>query len=422
MSELRLYPYQSAGVSFIKRRTKSLIADPPGLGKTAQAICGTSDFEKIMVICPASLKRNWVDEFEIWRSDISAQAMFGRKSFRWPQSGEALIFNYDILPRHGLEMADGEGVALIIDEVHACKNPDSIRSMCVMDLVDCVIPHGKLVTLTGTPLLNRPSELGAILMVTRMMEETWGSMTTFMRHFICIDGRWHIEKSLYPTISKIMLRREREDVLPQLPPKRWQTIMVDPKFSASQLKLLGEANSKLDLYLDVQGAIRTGTCPLMFELATVRRLLAERKIPFAMDIADSFDGVPLVAFSDHKLPVERLGGRKHWAYSNGSVANGERVRRIKAFQGGDIDGLGLTIMAHKEGLNLERASNMLIVDPNWVAAYNTQAEDRIYRMTQKNACSYIYLVVDHPLDRRMFELCHDKDELFASAIQDKDFV
>src|SRR5262249_34576709 len=93
-----LYPFQIAGVEWLAGRQRALLADEMGLGKTAQALLALPPGCPALVVCPASLKYNWVEEARRWRPEFTATALEGRGSFRLPRPGEVVAVNYDLLP------------------------------------------------------------------------------------------------------------------------------------------------------------------------------------------------------------------------------------------------------------------------------------------------------------------------------------
>lgn len=101
-----MFPYQRYGAFWLSQRYGALLADEQGLGKTLQTIAALPQNAGTMIVCPASLKDNWLAEFRKWRPQLDVRVLTGRGSFRWPRAGEILIFNYELLP----EIHDKEGV------------------------------------------------------------------------------------------------------------------------------------------------------------------------------------------------------------------------------------------------------------------------------------------------------------------------
>src|SRR5262245_60698028 len=128
--EAGLYPFQVAGVEWLAGRQRALLADEMGLGKTAQALLALPPGCPALVICPASLKYNWVEEAHRWRPEFTPVVLEGKGSFRLPQPGELVVVNYQLLPdepskqaiRLGWCLPDLDEVCLVLDEAHMAKN------------------------------------------------------------------------------------------------------------------------------------------------------------------------------------------------------------------------------------------------------------------------------------------------------------
>jgi DNA ligase-1 len=183
----KLFEFQKAGVEFLALHDHALLADDMGLGKTVQALVAIPDNAPLIVICPAAVKYNWRSEIEMWRPEYKVIICNGRDSFVVPNENEAVIINYDILPKwlepKETEEKDDKGkpkkevivpedikkalskVVLIGDEFHLAKNYKAARSQKVSSLSRlCKIVWA----LTGTPLMNKPPDLFGTLAAGNM--------------------------------------------------------------------------------------------------------------------------------------------------------------------------------------------------------------------------------------------------------------
>jgi SNF2 family DNA or RNA helicase len=173
---LSLFQFQANGVEWLAPRRKAVLGDDMGLGKTIQALTAVAANTPIVVVCPAVAKGVWVREISRFRPDLTPVALTGRGTFRWAQPGEVVIVNYDILPgekaaKKGFpatlpaNLATAPtGTVLIADEAHALKASDTLRTSQFRALREATLTaNGRVWLLTATPILNRPTELWALL-------------------------------------------------------------------------------------------------------------------------------------------------------------------------------------------------------------------------------------------------------------------
>ena len=139
-SDPRLYPFQRAGVAWLSKRRNALLSDEMGLGKTIQVLCALPQNAAAMVVCPASLKRNWANECLQWRPDLQPAVLEGKKSFQVPEPGQLIILNYDILPDEIGSLPNG--TILIADEAAATKNRKAKRTQRFQKLAQAVAAAG----------------------------------------------------------------------------------------------------------------------------------------------------------------------------------------------------------------------------------------------------------------------------------------
>lgn len=152
-----LFPHQVEGVAFLLSRRRAILADDMGLGKTRQAITAMKVEEPAgpyLVLCPASVKRNWVREIDLVLPGASTLILDGGHD--GPIRGhEWVVINYDILKKHESRLANVAWRGVILDEAHYVRNAKSQRSRAAQRLVDGAgdVP---VYLLTGTPLMSRP--------------------------------------------------------------------------------------------------------------------------------------------------------------------------------------------------------------------------------------------------------------------------
>lgn len=423
-SDARLYPFQKDGVRWLTRRRVggkgALLSDEMGLGKTVETLMALPDGAPVLVVCPACIKGVWKSEAAKWRPEFRVEVLKGRGSFRWPEPGEIVILNYDILPDNVSLVPPG--TYLIGDEIHMTKSRRAQRTVRFKAISEAVqATGGSVVGLSGTPLLNRPPELFQVLDNLGLVPESFGTFKSFYYDFNARPGNWGTEwgmpkPSVVDKLSRVQLRRERAIVLEELPDKTWTEMSANGMSQAIE-ELCDDALAQWEEYADEVSSAR-GLPP--FEMMShIRQVLAQFKIPFVLDLVEHFEEAeePVVVFSAHRAPVEELGKREGWEIIVGGTPPEERTKIVERFQAGELKGLAATIKAGGVGLTLTHAHQMIFVDLEWTPGLNTQAEDRICRIGQKNACQYLTVVASHPLDARLTSILQEKKGLIGATIK-----
>lgn len=437
---LQLYPFQVSGVAWLEGRISALLADSPGLGKTIMgALSINRQAPRAIITCPASLKGNWARELGKWRPEIMPLILSGRKSFIWPQPGQIIILNPDILPRVEEEDEEGvphklkpfedcpEGIDLIADECHVYKGAKTRRTKAFKALARAVRKAGgRTWGMSGTPILNRPEELFSLLSTFDLLKESFGDWPSFCRiwgskpkHF---GGQEWGDPSpaIGPILKRVMLRRRREEVLPDLPTKTRATLPVD--IDSKTRSLCDAARAAIEAAgVTLADMIEAGQVSgAAFEaIAKTRAALAMAKIPAMMEILDQYeaDNSPVVVFSAHRGPIEALAHRAGWAQFTGTTPAADRTELVRRFQAGEFKGLGATIGAGGVGHTMTYAHNALFVDLDWTPAMNCQAEDRICRIGQDRGCVIRVLVAPDTIDDDVAMLLIAKQAIIDGSIE-----
>lgn len=444
-----LYPFQVEGVNFLAHKDKALLGDDMGLGKTVQSLMTIPVDGAALVICRAGLKYNWMDEVKKWRPDLTPVVLNGRKSFRWPSSGEVAIINSEILPdefntpkkdktesmdsywdrlrvfRSNLKKSHSQAanVSLIVDEAHDYKNRNAARSRKVKEFVKLA---RKLIGLTGSPLTNRPEDLFGVLDVLGLATEVFGTWERFQMLFNSYTepvwtGHRYINKIMWgkpqavvpELLRRSMLRRLRSEVLPEIPPKTYTNLLVGPVDPSLQ-KALDELWEEWGTAIQI-----TGELPPFEKFSEIREKLARSRVKDMIEYVENTEEqeVPLVVFSAHLAPLDALLGRPGWAVITGVASPQKRQEIVRAFQAGKLKGIGVSIKAGGVGINLTHAWKALFVDLGWSPADNWQAEDRIARIGQtSNKIEIVRMVSNHPLDLHVQNLLVDKIDTIIKAV------
>ncbi len=427
-----LYDFQVTGVDFLAQHDRALLADDMGLGKTVQTLRALHPSDAVLVVCPATLKYNWRNEIARWAPGFVVTLLDSKSEFSPPATGEIKIINFESLPKtllaykkwQDVEAYKASGNAwnrttLVVDEAHRAKNTKS-QVHAKIAFLSQVCKRAWL--LTGTPLMNRATDLWGTLRVGNLHSEVFGrgkwGWEKFQELFHAVKTRYGTEygnadPEVAERLRRVMLRRNKIDVLPQLPRKTYQHLVVNG-MSATLKKTLD------DLWAEFADQIASGELPPFEAFSKVRAELAKERIPAVLDFVVDYEeqGIPLLVFSAHKAPVEAVGAREGWATITGDTPPEERAAIVQAFQAGDLKGVGLTVQAGGVGLTLTRASTVLFVDLDWTPALNAQAEDRVCRIGQTASSIQILRMVSiHEMDEHVLRLLERKIELIQSAIE-----
>lgn len=439
-----MFGYQKYGAQWLAIKHGALLADDMGTGKTLQAIAAIPAKSPIIVVAPAVAKGVWQREVAKWRPHLRVRVLSGRGSFAWPEPGEMVVVNYDILPEIHTEacktkkhkLPDGEeckgcaafldtcpdNLSIIADEAHALKNGKAQRTLKFRALGRTArAKGGRTWLLTATPLLNRPQELWAVFQAGGIAQEAFGTWKGFLSLF---EGRpahfggytWGTPRpEVVERMQRVCLRRRREEVMPELPRKTWRTITVEV-----DKKTLKTCDEVLKRYGGVEKLVKLVESEgLGFEeMSAVRAALAASKIPSMLKMVEDFEEQeePVIVFSAYRAPIDTLSTRPGWAVITGDTPPDERSRIEDAFQAGRLKGVASTIKAGGVAITLTRAAHALFVDQEWTPALNAQAEDRICRIGQTRGCVITTLAAEHPLDERIVELLSHKSQLIDASV------
>ena len=406
-----LHPFQRAGVRYALERRRTFIADEQGLGKTVQALAALESEGAFpaAVVCPASMKLVWQRETRHWLPGRSVEVLDGRIDSTWSEEAERaelVVLNYDILDAH-LERLAGRGLrALVLDESHYVKNPRAQRTKAALELAGTLPDDALRLALTGTPVLNRAEELiGQLRVLGRLGEFGSGARLTRRFRGAGSDDRlhWNLRATCY-------VRRTKQQVLPQLPSKRHDTVPVllsnEQEYRLAEQDVVAWLQSlPLDLgTIDAKVAAALRSEQLV-RLNNLRQLAATGKLPTALAWIDDFlaSGEPLVVFAEHiamqRAVIERFPGAAHIL---GADTTANRQRAVDAFQREDGPQLIVcSLKAASQGITLTRASNVAFLELDWTPARHDQAEDRLHRIGQESAVTAWYLLAPDTIDEMM---------------------
>lgn len=452
-----LFEFQKDGVVFLALHDHALLADDMGLGKSVQALVALPDNAQVLLICPAAVKYNWQNEAKMWRPEFETIVCEGKDSFVLPKPNQIVIINYEILPAF-LVPKEVEGkltksgkpykeapipddirkelknVILIGDEFHKVKNYKSMMSQKIGAMTKlCKVVWA----LTGTPLMTRPQDLFGMLASGNMYP--FGSWDKFVERFNGYRGQYGIvfgnpKPEVPEMLKRVSIRRLKTEVLKDLPTKIYKDILVDIDKTLKKYldkvtleiainqghvitdEEIADAKKNMD---DVALKINMNDLPNFKEFSTIRRMLAEARIPAMMEIVESYEDseTPLVVFSAHTKPLEELGKRDGWGIITGDTPAVTREKAKQDFQAGKLKGIAVAIKAGGVGITLTHASHALFVDLDWTPGLNIQAEDRICRIGATTENVLIQrMTSNHPMDQHINKLICKKIALMYEAL------
>jgi len=427
-----LYPHQVEGVAFLMQRRRAILADDMGLGKTRQAIVALTHTElngPYLVVCPASVKRNWAREIEL----VDAEArihIIGPTAAPIADFDGWVIVNYDVLKKHGDALSELPWKGLLFDEAHYLKNHTSQRSKWGRMIVDAAPGDPMVYALTGTPLTNRPRDLFVLL---QLVGHPMGrSFLSFAKRYCdaykneygwVTDGASNLEE-LAVELHGSMLRRNKEEVL-DLPPKVRTWLDVEVKEGTAQKEMeivLGLLmQGRRQDTSDVEAPVGRGRARLVAQLTKVRRKLAEAKtattIEYIQNILDQGENV--LVFSCFDAPLKRIHAHfgDEAVLLTGATPADKRQALVDRFQ--QQDGVRVfvaNIIAGGVGLNLTAARQVVFNDLDWVPANHWQAEDRAYRIGQTGSVQVSYMVAAQTVDEFVRMVLETKAALVSSVV------
>ena len=434
--DLQLNDYQTSAIRFSLERNRSYLALDPGLGKTACALVVAFTLNRPFVyICPPSLKLNVEDEVEKWIDTNYYNQPF-------------LIIPDSMLDRVEtittiIQFKNNNPTSILIgDEFHRYKNPEALRTLMMFgfekgqtrkfkiteNFTGLVSFFEKIIVMSGTPMPNRPIEL--FPMLNKLSPD---SIDFFDQHRFGVEycnaretpfgwdytGAGDVKKLYKKITDNFMLRIKKKNVLKDLPPKLEEMIFVGDRLTDKVISDMERQILKIYSPKDLVESQIKKIAGLGEEeelhIATYRRMLglykAKFALPYIKELLDDTNESFLI-FAIHKDVVEYLQGQlyKYRPYViTGKTPRDKRVPIVKEFTTnkqsrlliGNIDAAGL-------GLNIIKASRVLLLEFSWCDKANEQAIDRAYRLGQTQRVLSQYLVFRNSIDRSVLEVIFNK--------------
>ena len=427
----KIREYQFDGIAYMLTTKRCINASAPGTGKTLMAILSV-ELENLfpcIVVVPASVKYNWQRQWHIINPNRKTSIIIDKKS---DFSADVLILTYDSIGKKLTEKEEDKEdkvtisykydqlntlsfKSLVCDESHAIKNKKAVRTKAIKKLSKG-IDH--IFMLTGTPVLNRPSEIISPLDVLRQFKSTFGDWKAFVYRY-CDAHPTHFGLDYTGASNVIELhdklkkscyyRIEKRDVLKDLPPIQETLYQID----ITNRKEYNRAKSDLIDYLkENYGQLKADQAFYAESLVlmnTLTQLSTEGKIEGICEWLDSFiesSEEKIVVFGVHVDPLKILAGYYDCDVIVGDVNPKKRQLIIDNFQINDKRILFMNIAVGSIGIDgLQNVcSNVLFMELPWHYSSIDQAISRVERSGQKNNIEVFYLLGKDTIDDDMWEI------------------
>ena len=444
-----LFPHQVEGIAFLLGRRRALLADDMGLGKTRQSILAMVEAEPegpYLIVCPASIKRNWAREIEIVLPEATT-IIVNPAPLPIRDFNEWVIINYELLGKNLDHLLEFDWRGVVFDEAHYLKNYQSQRSKNAAKLVKEIEENPVVHALTGTPMTNRPRDLFPIL---QLVDHPLGkSFLSFAKRYCeayqgdfgwVADGASNLDE-LTVQLHGVMLRRTKDEVL-DLPPKvrTWLDVELHPyaiqhynglvkeflsKFESpdaiyglpESLEMSDETRDDLEESIDT-----TDLGTRLGRITQVRRAIAFIKCRHTIKFVENAleQGEKVIIFTAFLNTMERFN--QHFGdravYVTGEVPAQKRQDRVDQFQNDENTRLFIANMhLAGVGLNLTAARQVVFNDLDWVPANHWQAEDRAYRIGQTGTVNVTYMIATGTIDSFVKTVLETKAALMEAVVE-----
>jgi superfamily II DNA or RNA helicase len=449
--ELRNYQFE--GYQWLTRLSHwgagACLADDMGLGKTIQVLAlltargGEKNGGPALVVAPTSVCANWISEAARFAPTLNMRELrYGdrEKTLSGLKPFDVVVTTYGLLQNEIERIEAIRWHTIVLDEAQAIKNMGTKRSASAMKL------EGDFrVATTGTPIENR---LGELWNLFRFLNPHYlGSLDSFNRRFavpIERDGDKEAKIRLKRVIQPFILRRSKEQVLEELPPKTEVTLRVEMKEEERAFYEMLRRSAVESLSAPDSSAQTDRRFRIFAELMRLRRACcnAALAMPEAERPARIFPSAKMEAFSQI---LSELRGNNHKAlvfsqfvahlslirqyldeekipyqYLDGATPPHERARRVAAFQSGEGDCFLISLKAGGTGLNLTAADYVIHMDPWWNPAVEEQASDRAHRIGQDRPVTVYRVVAKDTIEEKIVDLHTWKRDLAESLLDESE--
>ncbi len=438
-----------------------LLADEPGLGKTAQALLAAEAARAfpLLVVVPNVVKTNWAREAGLWTPARSATVVHG-DGHTVDAYSDIVIVNYDVLDRHVGWLGTFGFRGMVLDEAHFIKNKSSQRSRHVLELsarIRARTARPLLMALTGTPLINDIEDFLAIWEFLSWIDESdpGPELMRALESTGLVPGDPGFSPAARAAVIDMgIVRRRKADVAADIPARRIADLPVELEGALGRSIREAERVLARRLVKRYESALEARAPGVAVEgidhdlvrkvaswerqdtqdnregenVFSMMRRIGQAKAVLAADYtAQLARNVGKVVFFAKHIDVmdaaEQTFAQRGIGYCSIRGDQTTRVRQasIDAFlTDQDIAVAVCSLTAAGVGLNLQVASNVVLAELSWTAAEQTQAIDRVHRIGQDQPVTAWRIIAAQTIDARIAELIDDKANLAARALDGSD--
>jgi len=438
--KIPLLPYQLDGIAFAAGAGRAVLADEMGLGKTIQGVGAAeilardAEVKKVLVICPASLKSQWRNEIHRF-CDRDVQLVGGAARDRSGQYANDCFFticNYEQVLRDILAIERVKWDLIVLDEGQRIKNWAAKTTAVVKSLKSRFA-----LVLSGTPLENRLDDLYSV--VQFIDDRRLGPGFRFFNKYRMVDEKGKVLgyknlAELRETLKPVLLRRTRDSVKLELPPRTVEIVRIAS--TDEQLELHGThmqivASIVQKKYISEMDLLRLQRALLMCRMAADSTFLVNKQAPGYSTKLEHLDELlerlfeeqdrKVVLFSEWTTMLELIEPLVEkrgldFVRLDGSVPQKQRQERVHKFQTDAECKLFLTTNAGSVGLNLQAANTVINVDLPWNPAVLEQRIARAHRMGQTQSVQVYVLVSDGTIEENLLATIAAKKDLALAAL------
>jgi len=459
---LELMPHQGQVVAAAAAGHRTfLLADEPGLGKTAEALLAAeaANAYPLLVVVPSVVKTNWAREAARWTPHRPATVVQGDGE-KVDGFADIVVLNYEVLDRHRGWLGDFGFRGMVVDEAHFIKNKTSQRSQHVLALSDRIrsrTARPLLMALTGTPLINDIEDFRAIWQFLGWIDDSkpLGELADALED----TGLTPADRGFYAAarqcvIDRGIVRRRKLDVAADIPARRIADLPVELDGQAGRSIRAAERDLASRMVAQYERALAnrssgTGVDGIDYDLVrrvaqaelkdamtaqsgenvfTMMRHIGQAKAELAADYAAQLarSAGKAVFFAKHidvMDAAEQTFARQGVRFSSIRGDQTPRVRQanIDAFVNDPAVAVAVcSLTAAGVGLNLQVASNIVLAELSWTDAEQTQAIDRSHRIGQDEPVTAWRIIAAQTIDTRIAELIDSKAGLAARALDGSD--